>query len=451
MRRNSLSSHLRCFLLIGTCFLLCSGIYLSWVYRLTALLPPAAVDRVSMVAGYLFQAGGLALFAVLDQRWPERLSFPAYAASLALLALCSVPALRSGYVAGVLAFGYLCNLVIGFLAGFYLLSLSVTVEGRRRGLVFGGGYAAATVALWLVSRLGGRSFLTSGYVLLFYLAAAAAALLLFRPAPAAEGAQPLSPKARRAVLWAAAAMFFLSLVKNIGFGFPTADLLRGVDLELSRVLYAVGLIAAGWISDRSRKYGAVATLAALITPFIMIALRGEPVSVTVFWALDYLFYGFFSLFRAVFFADEAEKRSASWLAGLGLLAGRLGDAAGTGIHMLCARSVPVLVGAAAGLFLVTVFLFFRLYQSAFLTEPREKSDREIFEQFSARWDLSPRERGVMRLVLEERSNAEMAQALYVSESTVKFHIHNILQKTGCKSRTELLAAYHASARTDRPD
>ena len=55
-----------------------------------------------------------------------------------------------------------------------------------------------------------------------------------------------------------------------------------------------------------------------------------------------------------------------------------------------------------------------------------------------------REKEVLRLLLSERSNAEIAGALFVSESTVKYHVHNILQKTGCKSRQDLVKQYTIS-------
>jgi DNA-binding CsgD family transcriptional regulator len=39
------------------------------------------------------------------------------------------------------------------------------------------------------------------------------------------------------------------------------------------------------------------------------------------------------------------------------------------------------------------------------------------------------------------SNAEIAGALYITESTVKFHVGNIFKKTGLASRSELIADY----------
>ena len=53
-----------------------------------------------------------------------------------------------------------------------------------------------------------------------------------------------------------------------------------------------------------------------------------------------------------------------------------------------------------------------------------------------------REREVLRHLLEEQTTAQMADSLGVSESTVKFHIHNLLKKTGAKNRVELMSLYH---------
>lgn len=52
-------------------------------------------------------------------------------------------------------------------------------------------------------------------------------------------------------------------------------------------------------------------------------------------------------------------------------------------------------------------------------------------------DASPRERDVLRLVALGRRNREIAETLGVSENTVKFHVANLLRKSGATSRVEL--------------
>ncbi|MFQ5857864.1 MAG: response regulator [Anaerolineae bacterium] len=50
--------------------------------------------------------------------------------------------------------------------------------------------------------------------------------------------------------------------------------------------------------------------------------------------------------------------------------------------------------------------------------------------------LTQREIEILRLVAEGLSNKAIAQALFVSENTVKYHMKNILQKLGVQNRTE---------------
>ncbi len=54
-------------------------------------------------------------------------------------------------------------------------------------------------------------------------------------------------------------------------------------------------------------------------------------------------------------------------------------------------------------------------------------------------DLSPRELDVLRLLATGKSNREIAEALFISLSTVATHVRNILTKTGCANRTEAAA------------
>ena len=56
--------------------------------------------------------------------------------------------------------------------------------------------------------------------------------------------------------------------------------------------------------------------------------------------------------------------------------------------------------------------------------------------------LSAREREIWRALAQGLSNAEVARTLFLSEHTVKFHVHNLLQKLGLKTRAEAICAAH---------
>jgi len=57
-------------------------------------------------------------------------------------------------------------------------------------------------------------------------------------------------------------------------------------------------------------------------------------------------------------------------------------------------------------------------------------------------DLTRREREVLTLVAEGRSNREVAEVLFISEKTASVHVSHILAKLGVQSRVQASAVVH---------
>jgi DNA-binding CsgD family transcriptional regulator len=55
-----------------------------------------------------------------------------------------------------------------------------------------------------------------------------------------------------------------------------------------------------------------------------------------------------------------------------------------------------------------------------------------------RYQVSNREREIMELILQGKSNKEIEDVLFISYNTVKNHIYNLYQKLGVKSRGQLI-------------
>jgi DNA-binding NarL/FixJ family response regulator len=63
--------------------------------------------------------------------------------------------------------------------------------------------------------------------------------------------------------------------------------------------------------------------------------------------------------------------------------------------------------------------------------------------------LTPREREVLVLLAEGRTNPQIAQALFISAKTVGIHVSNILAKLGVASRGEAAAVAHRGGLVDQ--
>ena len=343
----------------------------------------------------------------------------------------------------------LLSLLCGVIAGYYLYELAEN-GGEHRAALFGFGYGAATIGSWLLSVIGGGSLYYGNGVLVICSVLAAlsvgAAFIKAQPSESEQITADSKPKIKlsRLLLLCGGVVLLFSLVNNIGFAFSASAVQGGLRVEFSRLFYAIGLIGAGFVTDKSRKYGAVCALAALVIPFIVLALRGELISTAVFWAIGYFAFGFYSVYRVILFSDIARDKSVIYLSGFGLLIGKVGDSLGSEVNALMSGSELALVVCAAVLFIGSVFLFIRLFQIMYVPAAHSKNEREIFDDFSINYNLSARERDVLRLLLDDKTNKEISEEICVSENTIKFHVRNLLKKTGCKSRVELKTVYRSA-------
>lgn len=437
-------------LLIVVCFSWTGSGYLTWMYRLLNFFSASNVDWLTEVIGYVFQLVGILIYSFLFRKYEiTRRKHSSILLFLLDFVWIALSALAPNAISCLL-FGYVMNLFHGMVAALYLHILTTQVERKKRGIVFGMGYGIGSICSWLLTLIGPKNFLTSNYVLIVYAFIVMVSVVLFFAIDNEETSSSLinddnistqtiiSPQL---LLWAGIVIFLLSTVKNLGFYFPTADLSKaGISLEFSRAFYAIGLIVAGLINDKNRKYGAICCLAALVFPFAMLALLTDVGSSLILWIMGYVFFGFFVVYRVLLFSDIANTNpSFMYLAGFGLMLGRGGDALGALLGILFKEHTTLLIICTSIGFILSVFCFFALYQKLYINISSDTKDPEqTLEDFAKTHELSPREIEVLPLIMQGHSNSEIAGILFISENTVKFHVKNILKKSNCANRTELL-------------
>jgi NarL family two-component system response regulator LiaR len=103
---------------------------------------------------------------------------------------------------------------------------------------------------------------------------------------------------------------------------------------------------------------------------------------------------------------------------------------------LRAGAISYLLKNVSGLDLVETIRAAHAGRSTLAPEAVEALLQSDVLEPSASYDLTPRERDVLALLVEGLTNAEIAGRLGISRSTVKVHVSNTLSKLGVSSRGE---------------
>lgn len=74
------------------------------------------------------------------------------------------------------------------------------------------------------------------------------------------------------------------------------------------------------------------------------------------------------------------------------------------------------------------------------TLPSDIED-SLFYHFGENYHLTSREREILKVLLDDKTNQEISDDLYISLGTAKTHVHNIFQKIGVVKRPQLLEVY----------
>ena len=88
--------------------------------------------------------------------------------------------------------------------------------------------------------------------------------------------------------------------------------------------------------------------------------------------------------------------------------------------------------------LSVVFIGFGVLVGKVLTKQKKDEEKILDLEKVNSLDFSSRETEVFTEMVKGKSNKEIGESLFISESTVKTHVSNILTKLGAKRRTEAI-------------
>jgi len=98
-------------------------------------------------------------------------------------------------------------------------------------------------------------------------------------------------------------------------------------------------------------------------------------------------------------------------------------------------AIAFILAFFAGNTFLPVYLSYGTLLTAFIKEPMKDIS---FEEFCKQFEVSPREKDIVREICNGLSNKEISDKLFISLQTVKDHTHRIYIKTNVKSRVQLI-------------
>lgn len=319
------------------------------------------------------------------------------------------------------------------------------VLGRSVALFYGAAFLCQQTVTLVAPRLGGESL-----KLLLLLAAVPVIPWLAASRGGPSNGDPASPRGDG---WPAP--FFLGLLAVTGLLSALVGLNDGIITTLhaeghfdvsgfTRLFAPPGLLLAGWCADvRGGRYLSLACAVAMAGMTLAGLLFDTPGTFWVAGASMYFLGAFMSVYTIVPFLATAPgtPTPALWAAaGRGVKYLVTGVTAIFGQFLFQRLSVTGFTAAYTLLLcalLIVIYFMDRISEGLSPREEERVNAPATREDLLKKYGISSREAEVLVLLLEGRTTAETAERLTISESTVKFHVANLLKKTGAKNRVEL--------------
>lgn len=417
---------------------------MSEFYRLIAFFDETKVDLITSAYNYLLQALGILIYMYglnkNNKVFSNKNTFVILLISgsifMALSQISDNPIL-------IVLSGYIFNLHIGLYFGFYLSFFISHYHLKSAGLSFGLAYGFGSLGTYFLSLINNGQFLESKAItaLYFIMVAIIIALVLSSRNIETDFDLNLQDYYESRLNYLIPIISLMCIISVLGsqlyYSIPVA---RNINWNIIRLFYAFGLIFEGYMIDRNRFIGEILALGSLIYPLISVSLIGEGMANTIILSLSYFFRGFLTIYYVISFTSLKEKDERYIIfAPLGLFISRIIEVIITIILMK--TDVPNLFNLlfSAICFIPLLILFVKMqnkiYSSPLSTEKKLAS-------FGQRYELTSRELDILQCLADGLSDIEIAEKLFISKNTVRFHISNILKKTDCSSRREIINLYN---------
>ena len=417
--------------------------YLGNYSRLIQLVDANYAELVMMRIGYFLQALGMFLYSYIFHKKSKSIPFintPYFNIIIVFLSVIAVCVMQLSINVTVITIASIIfNIITGMIFQLYLVQLAYNTKDNHLGLCFGIAYAFGSIFTFLVTYFDGGAFMESPAMAFIYITMATISSILLLKGEMIKERKPIpfNNKERKYVVLLSACIILATIVVALGDGiYNFGRWSSEADIRIVRAFYAFGLVLSGFMFDKSRRLGVILTVAFLSYYIVSAFLLNNVISSSAMMSLGYFFMSFLSLYRYVSLVDISydHPQYLPWV-GFGLMISRVAEGLTALLMMLFPLSLTLHV-------IVTLLFYSPLAVIAIITDNIKYSSNNLTEiqhitKLCERYGLTSREQEICELILQNSSDDEIANKLFISKPTVRFHISNVLKKTNTKSRVEI--------------
>ncbi len=435
-------NNLKYILILALGFFWCSSVYLTQEQYLVSYASTNFINIVELLFGSLSMAFGILIFAFLYKKKSNIKVLYYIFTILSIISMILFFVTKNKNIMGLLM-NMVCILgTAGFGAGYHFSLLSKNVSKAYRGRVFAIGYGLGSVGTYLMIMLPEIMY-SSYYSLFIYIPVILLNLLLVYKTDNILNLNKENDNVsnKRYILNLSIVVIVMSLLSAL-----SSDIISVYTINIpggygaSRIYYCLGLLIAGFLADKKTNIFDNAVIVSFIFSLLAIILLQNNYSIGLVAALSYFFIGFFVLFRTISFVNLIElDRKYIYLSAFGLMYSRIIEGLLVLFEDYLISNYILLIIVIIIVLSLLVFLYYLLYINR-----KEIKETDLVKKIAVKYGLSNQETKVLNLLVQGKSNQEIADELFISVYTVKRHVSNIYQKTKMNKK-ELIKKCHQRA------
>ena len=425
-------NNLKYILILAIGFFWCSSLYLTQEQYLVKYASDNFVNIVELLFGSLSMALGILIFGLMYKRNKDVRMVYIIFMILSIISMITFFATKNIYLMSiclclVCAFG-----TAGFGAGYHFSLLANDVYREYRGRVFAIGYGLGSIGTYLLILLP-ENFYSSIRSLLLYIPMVLINLYLIikktnLPKINEEKYTDSFKKHFASISIIVLTMALLSALSTDVIALYTISVIGGYGN--TRLYYCLGLLVVGFLVDRKNSLFEVLTIVSFIFSLLVIILLKDGYSIKLIAGLSYSFVAFFVLFRTMSFVNMVDKKkNIIWASAFGLMYSRIMEGLMVLFEDKLISHYTFLIIVIMMVLSLVIILYFLLYYGN-----SQMSENDAVKNIAIKCKLGVQEERVLNLLIQDFSNQEMADKLYVSINTIRNHVANIYKKTGMKKK-----------------